>query len=486
MEWLARLSAHPWFWYVYVFAALEILGLICAMTAIMRARTSQGATAWAISLLTIPYLAVPLFLIFGSRNFQGYVSRRKTSDAKLNREWKEFRDYFEKARCRRKGESQKLDVFESLAEVPFTCARSLTLLQDGEQFFPALKEALQSAKESICFQFYVFKDDEIGLEIAEVLKAKARSGVKVRILYDSLGSQSAHRRFFRDLGAAGCEVAPFISTRFRLPTFRFQINFRNHRKLVIVDNDIAFVGGLNVGDEYLSRDKKIGRWRDTHLKIVGSPAIQGLQCFVADWYWSTSKVIDFKAQQALEKIGGNSPTLILATGPVGLRENGSLGMLNAIHGAQTRLWISTPYFVPDEQIIAALQLAALRGVDVRVLVAKKTDQKIARLASFTYFDELLPSGIKIYEFKAGFLHQKVLLVDDDLAYVGSTNFDNRSFRLNFEIGAWVQAKEFAGEVETMLNRDFSNSALMDIKTIERMTLGRQLACATARLLAPVL
>ncbi|MES2856410.1 MAG: cardiolipin synthase [Bdellovibrionota bacterium] len=468
---------------ISLYVVIEVAGIVTAIFSVLWARTSQGAAAWAVALITVPVFALPAFAIFGGRRFQGYVSKRKHSDTELGKEWKQFEKFFAKVRSFKKGENQTYDAFEALAGTPFTKAKSVKLLKDGEEFYPSLKAEIEKAQTFIDFQFYVFRDDEIGLEIADALMEKAQSGVKVRVLYDKIGSQQTKKAFFKKLKAAGVEVAPFISTRW-LSHFGNQINFRNHRKLVNIDNHVLFVGGMNVGDDYLSKYPAIGDWRDTQLLIHGTPAVQAQHSFMADWFWSTREVVDFEAKGVPTE--GEIPVLVLATSPVGIKESGSLAILNAIQAAEQRIWITTPYFVPDEQIVSALQLAVLRGVEVKILLAHKTDARLCDLASETFFDELIPCGVKIFKYPNGLMHQKVLLVDEDLSYVGSTNFDNRSFRLNFEIGAWVVEEKFAREVEKMLRTDFAKSTAVKMEDLKGMPFSQKVKGGFARLLAPAL
>ncbi len=472
-------------WWIALIA-LELLGLITAIYAVLWARTAQGATAWAVGLILMPPLALPAFVVFGGRKFQGYVDRRRTSDARLKKEWREFAEFFRATRCFKDHRSPTIQAFERLAETPFAYADKVQLLKNGDEFFPMMMDVIRDAKEFLDIQFYTVRNDQIGTEIAELLKEKARRGVKVRLLYDSVGSHETPRRFFQDLRAAGVRAEAFISTRWRWHKPRFQVNFRNHRKMVNADNRRLLVGGMNLGDEYLSRNPKIGFWRDTGILIEGCVVPQAHFSFLSDWYWSTSSVIDFKPENACQAPQKGIPALILATGPTGLPEKGALAVLNAIHSAERRLWITSPYFVPDEQIISALQLAAMRGVDVKILVTDKTDNLLPQLASYTFYDELLPFGIEVHKYTRGLMHQKVMLVDDGLVYVGSTNFDNRSFRLNFEMGAWFCDENLAGEIEDMLRADFRQCELLELNQIQSMPLGRRLSSGFARLLAPVL
>lgn len=445
--------------------------------------------AWAVALIAMPVVALPAFLVFGGRMFRGYVSKRRSSDARLNEEWKEFQAFYSKARCFDKGTSHDIDAFEALAGSPFVCAKKIEILRDGEEFFPAIEKAIAGAREFVEFQFYVLRDDEIGKRLGAILARKATEGVSVRVLYDPVGSSGTKADYFDGLRKAGVKVAAFASGRWRWQRPRFQVNFRNHRKLVNVDNEHVFLGGLNVGDDYLSRYPEIGRWRDTAIHIEGAPAVQAQHSFAADWYWSTGEVIDFDAKRTPKAIdGGGIPVLVMATSPTASRETASLALLNAIETARRRLWLTTPYLVPDETIVTALQLAVIRGVEVRLLVTDKTDMLLPQLASYTFYDELIPYGVQIHRYRErnGLMHQKVVLVDDELAYVGSANLDNRSLRLNFEIGAWVRDRDVAMKIRDLLEADFARSDRLDVGSVDRMPAPRRFASGLARLMAPAL
>jgi cardiolipin synthase len=282
---------------------------------------------------------------------------------------------------------------------------------------------------------------------------------------------------------AGIVTSAFHSTKGK--TNRFQLNFRNHRKIVVVDGRIAYVGGHNVGDEYLGEHPKFGAWRDTHVKIEG-PAVQSIQfCFVDDWYWAT-KTIPKLNWEPCKAVGGQEDSLVIASGPADRLETCGLMFVQAINDARERVWIASPYFVPDLQILSALKLAALRGVDVRILLPEKADHRIVYLASFSYYQNTLPLGISIFRYTAGFMHQKVFLIDSRCAAVGTANLDNRSFRLNFEITLLNYDSSFISEVEAMLSSDFARSQPVTMEEYSRRPFLFKLAVRSARLLAPIL
>jgi cardiolipin synthase len=266
---------------------------------------------------------------------------------------------------------------------------------------------------------------------------------------------------------------------------RFQLNFRNHRKIVVVDGRIALIGGHNVGDEYLGRHSRLTPWRDTHLRIEG-PAVLGAQlAFAEDWHWATQSVpnVRWEPQPSSE---ADKLLFVFPSGPADEYETCGLLFTHAINCATRRIWIASPYFVPDESIIAALKLAAMRGVDVRVLIPGLADKWFIKLAAMSYVAPVTRAGVKMYEYGRGFMHQKVVLIDNDTSIIGTANFDNRSFRLNFEISIIVLDKKFALQAEEMLNNDFANSKLMTAQVIADYPLTRRVGSRIARLFAPVM
>jgi cardiolipin synthase len=266
---------------------------------------------------------------------------------------------------------------------------------------------------------------------------------------------------------------------------RFQLNFRNHRKLVVVDGVEGWVGGLNVGDEYLGRDPEVGPWRDTHLRIAG-PAVLGLQlAFAEDWYWATRELLfDQLAWPADAR--GDTPVLVLPSGPADRLETASLMYQQAIQAAQRRIWIASPYFVPDGGVLGALHLAALRGVDVRLLIPERSDSLVVDAAAEGFLDPLVASGIRVYRYSGGFLHSKHFLVDDRVAGVGTANLDNRSFRLNFEVTAVVADPRFASQVAAMFEDDLERARRVSHRDIQERPFWRRAFSRGALLLSPVL
>jgi cardiolipin synthase len=264
---------------------------------------------------------------------------------------------------------------------------------------------------------------------------------------------------------------------------RLQLNFRNHRKIMVIDGKVGFIGGLNMGDEYLGRDQRFGPWRDTHLRMRG-PMVEALQLvFLEDWFWATDEMLKLTWKKEVE--AADQVAAIIPTGPADEADSWQLLVAEAANTSREKLWIASPYFVPDEGVMTALQTAALRGVDVRILIPERADHVLVWMSAFTYYEQSIPFGVRIFRYTSGFLHQKVMLVDDKLAAVGSANLDNRSFRLNFEITAFSPDPKFVGEVREMLEADFARSVEAKVEGFTRRPFLFRAACRLARLFAPI-
>lgn len=460
----------------------HLLGLLSSVDALMTARTTQGTIAWVVSLNTFPYLAVPGYWIFGRTRFNGYVTAWQASDHEVQHiasamveQMEPFRfDDFERPEAAR--------AAELLAKTPVLFGNDVELLIDGEATFDSIFSGIRAAEEYVLFQFFIVKDDDLGRKVKELLIAKQRDGVPVYFLYDEVGSHALPTSYLNDLREVGVEVFNFHSRKG--PRNRLQINFRNHRKVVVVDGDVAWIGGHNVGDEYLGKDPKFGHWRDTHVRIEGPSAIAAQLVFFDDWHWASNEILelDWTARRAKK---GNVPVLIIASGPADELETAHLMFIHAINSAEERIWISSPYFVPDEGVMAALQLAGLRGVDVRILIPDNPDHMMVYLAAFSYFEEAAATGVRFYKYTNGFLHQKAFLIDDRTSSVGTANFDNRSFRLNFEITAMFADADLAVQVEEMFEEDFANSRLVQSDELENKSFLFKVGVRLSRLTSPI-
>jgi cardiolipin synthase len=461
----------------------HVAGLGLAVHAVMSTRTSQGAIAWTVSLVSFPYVAVPAYLVLGRSKFNGYVTARQLDAAETETEVvREVRERATPFIGSLGDEYPGVRAGERLAEIPVLTGNEAELLIDGYETFDSIFEGIARAEKYVLVQFYIVKDDELGRQLQQAMIAAARRGARVLFLYDEVGSNKLPKRYLQELREAGAEAYNFHTQQG--PSNRFQINFRNHRKIVVVDGKEAWVGGHNVGDEYMGRYPKFGRWRDTHVRIKGPAALALQLSFVEDWHWATGNTpgvswIPHPAE------GTDLPILIVPSGPADKRETATLMFTQVINSARERVWIASPYFVPDQGVMNALRLAALRGVDVRILIPDEPDHMLVYLAAFHFYEEMKESGITFYRDTDGFMHGKSILVDNSSA-VGTANFDNRSFRLNFEITAFFLDPDFTREVEAMFEADFRSSRLMTQADLDDKPFWFRPAVRAARLTAPVL
>ncbi|MDA3948124.1 MAG: cardiolipin synthase [Spirochaeta sp.] len=496
-----------------VIATAQVLGVLSSISALLTTRTSQGAIAWIVSLNTFPYLAVPAYWVFGRTRFNGYIRSRKEVDQRLISRLGNIGGHIALRRAGEHDEAGRALALERIAKLPFTRGNTVELLTNGRRAFDTMFGAIRRARSYCLIQFYIVRDDSLGEALRDILVDAVQRGVAVYFLYDEIGSHALGRGYVRDLRDHGVRMHPFSSTRG--VRNRFQLNFRNHRKVLVVDGVEGFVGGFNVGNEYLGESPRFGPWRDTHLRMTG-PALTGLQLpFVEDWHWATGEYLDLDWQSCaehseqgqaeyLQDEGGHAESddsedgvtvpmapiddavaLVLPSGPADATPTASLIVQHAIHSASNRLWIASPYFVPDEGVQDALKLAVLRGVDVRVLIPDKPDHLLIYLSAFAFVGHMLEAGVRIFRFLPGFLHQKAMLIDDSVATIGTVNIDNRSFRLNFEITAIVGSRRFAAQVESMLTRDFSHSREMTVEEMRTMPVWLRVVSRLAYLLAPI-
>lgn len=464
-------------------AAFHIGGVICALNAAGRAQTAEGAAAWVLGLVFVPYLALPAYAVFGPPDMERMAdARRPARRTALERVAATPlpRDPHPEPEA-----AFRRSALEALAPIPVVAAPRPVLHTDMGVAFARMFEAIDAARQTVFVQFYIVRDDGLGRRLKERLIAKAREGVAVYFLYDRIGSHNAPGRYWRELAEGGVVVLPFEVIH-GLSRF-LRLNFRNHRKMVVADGRVAILGGPNVGDEYLGLDPELGDWRDTAVTLTGAAAVAAEACFLEDWVLAGGALPETPSVRCVQPdAGASAPTLILPTGPADWLPACTLAIIHLASLARERLWIATPYFVPDLDVFTALKLAALRGVDVRILIPDKPDHAIVWFAAYAYADEALRSGIKIYRYIKGFMHQKAWVVDDWAAAVGTVNLDSRSLRLNFEVTALVFDAAFNAEVARMLERDVAHSFRYDEAAHARRPLRVRILAPAARLAGPVL
>ncbi|SHM00858.1 cardiolipin synthase [Roseibium suaedae] len=459
---------------------LYAAAIICAIREIMSSRTAQGSIAWLLSLFYLPLFTVPLYLVFAWRSFSDYSKVQK----RLGR----------RERARRANELKLSDVegsahwpvLTSIAGTPFLAGNQTELLIDGTATFNSILDGIAKAEHSILIQFFIVRDDEIGNQVADALIERAKAGVSVYFLYDDIGSNSLPWSYLERLTAAGIMVSGFNEQHKYLRMLGpMRLNYRNHRKVVVTDFQHTWIGGHNLADEYLGRSKRFGHWRDTHVKVSGPAAVAAAISFSEDWQWANGTEISLEGITSIPQPGDES-VLVMPTGPADNLENCAIAFAEAASRAKERLWIVTPYFVPGSDIQTALYAAAMRGVDVRILLPEKADHTMVWLASHAHADEMVSRGIKVYRYQKGFLHQKVVLVDDQLTSVGTVNFDNRSFRINFEVTLWFTHERMISKVTEMLERDFADARQTEADDLEHRSYAFRVAAQGARLMSPIL
>jgi cardiolipin synthase A/B len=461
--------------------AVQACGLIAAGHALMAHRTTQGTIAWTLLLVIFPYIGLPLYLVFGINRFQAYVHARRALDQELGFHLAHLEDLHVSLANLPGDTSQAVGVSNTLAKIPLTRGNAVELLVDGAATFGSIFDGLRQARHYILIQFFTVAEDDLGRDLQQLLIERAQAGVAVFFLFDEIGSRHLPRHYVEALRAAGVRVHPFRTGSGW--EGRLRLNFRNHRKIVVVDGVTGWVGGHNVSDTYLGRNPRFGPWRDTHVRIAG-PAVLGLQlAFAEDWFWLFRFLPEWNWQPVPQP--ANQAVLVLPTGPADVRDTCSLAYIEMIHAARQRLWLHSPYFVPDEAIVTALELATLRGVDVRILLPERPDHLLVWLSSFFYIAHPALNRVKFMRYQPGFLHSKTILIDTALAGIGSINLDNRSFHINFEAIALVACPRFAAAVAAMMDADWRRARPAAADDFHRRSLLFRIAVRAARLMSPL-
>ncbi len=473
-------------------AALHVSAIIVLVMA--EKREPSATLSWLLALIFLPIVGLVLYLFIGRQRARkvadAYVEAVARVDEVLSRSHLErFRP-----RSASSGAPREVTILATLgsrlSSTPPTGGNRSSMLVDAATAYPAIELAIRSAQHHVHVEFFIVRDDATGRRLRDLLVETARRGVEVRFICDAVGSRDLPGDFFEPLRAAGGEAAFFrpvgrILARFYL---RDRVDFRNHRKIVVVDGRIGFTGGINVGREYLGLDPDRGHWRDTHVRIEG-PAVLAMQkAFAEDWFGATDLLIAESAYFPVTQMEASGPDVvqIVDSGPDRSHSPISYLFVQAFALASSRIWLTSPYFIPDPPIEQALLSAALRGVDVRLLVPKRPDHWITYWAGASYFHTLLDAGVKIYRYEAGFIHAKVLLVDDWVASVGSANMDIRSFDLNYELNAIIYGKPFNESVASQFLIDLGNAEEWTVEDERNIDLGRRFLRAGARLASPIL
>ncbi|WP_232695874.1 cardiolipin synthase [Brevibacillus daliensis] len=478
--------------FTHIYVVLSIINIFFAMAIIFLERRNATATwAWILVLFFLPGIGFIIYIILG-RNLSGRkiykINQREklAIKAMVNKQKQKIEE--DKLMIR----DASVDMYKDMIYMNVNSNKSL-LTQDNEveiyitgtEKFEALFSSIEHAKHHIHLQYYIFRNDTLGIRLVELLIKKAKEGVKVRLVYDDIGCLGLKKSFFNGLREAGGEVAIFFSSPIKYINFR--LNYRNHRKVAIIDGKIGFVGGFNVGNEYIGLDKMLGFWRDTHLKITGS-GVATLQIpFLLDWNLSANQDLKYTEEFFPEFRGnGNIPIQIVTSGPTAKYQHISNNYLKMIHSAKKTLYLQTPYFVPEESLLQDLQIAALSGIDVRIMIPDRTDSKWVKWASSSYIGDLLKAGATCYMYEKGFMHAKTMVVDGKLATVGTANLDIRSMKLNFEVNAILYDVNKAKELEEIFLKDIENCFELTLEDYENRPKMLRFKESIARLLSPIL
>ena len=459
--------------------SITIIGLVLLI--LLENRNPLKTIPWVIVLIFVPGIGLIVYYFFGRNDYRLRILSRRI--------YKRFMKQVPVYRLPHnigKIPPHYLPLAQLLNKSNYSaifCGSDIAVYTKGKDKFDALLEDIRRAQHYVHFQYYIFNDDRIGHKIREALVAKAREGVKIRLLYDDVGCWDTGKRFFEEMKREGIEVCSFLKVVFPLLTSK--VNYRNHRKIVVIDGRIGYMGGMNVADRYCEGNK-LGPWRDTHFRITG-PGVYGLQSsFLIDWYSATNQLIKGKEFYPATEIRSDMKMQIVMSGPTSQWLCLMQAFIFCISNAKKYIYIQTPYFLPTEALNMALQMAALGGVDVRLMIPKRSDTRSAQMATFSYVNKMLEAGVKVYLYEKGFLHSKLLLTDDMMACFGSANFDFRSFEHNFEINAFVYQKEFAVGMKKIFQQDLHDCTEVTYAAWRKRPITRRLAESFMRLFAPLL
>lgn len=476
-------------WLARSFAAIALGSTLVIIAVILSEnRNPVKSLAWVTVLLLLPVVGLILYIFFG-RNIKNKRMISRRNRRKLRRGEKNTHVSPLDINLTPEATAQ-VNLGRSLSGAQLYAGNTVELYTEGAPKFEAMLADIESAVHSIHLEYYIFADDSTGRRVADALMRKAAQGVTVRVIYDHVGSFGVRSKFFKNMRNHGVEAYPFFKVSF--PRLGTRVNWRNHRKICVIDGAVGYIGGMNIADRYITGGK-FGHWRDTHVRVTG-PIVKSLQySFAIDWNFMGRGLIDIDEPRTVpaslpapvNPICGVGMQL-LVSGPMSQWSNIALGFLKAIANARRRVFIQTPYFLPDEGLLKTLQTAALSHVDVRIIIPERGDSRMLTLASSSYISECLRAGIKIYRYKKGMLHSKTMIVDDEIVTIGSTNFDFRSFDYNFESNLFFYSRDLAARMLAVFKADLADSERIHPAQWRRRPFLYKMAESILRLLSPVL
>ncbi len=471
---------------------VAILNLLIGFTIVFLERKNSSATlAWLMVLFLLPGVGIFLYFML-SQNIarqkiyklsQKEVSEISTSLREQAQDMDEG-DYEFSTKAGRKWKDM-IKLHQRYSHSYYTQDNRIFILTDGNHMFDSLLSDIKSAQYSINIMYFIIKNDAVGRNLIDALTEKAKEGVEVRLIIDAMGGRQLSKRNFKDFIAAGGKVAFFFAPKLKF--LNFKLNYRNHRKIAIIDGSIGYIGGFNIAREYLGMKKRFGYWRDTHLRIFGS-AVQDINArFLMDWRVASKEKLELADAYYSDVISvGHSGIQIVTCGPDSEKEEIKRGYMRMITSARKNVYIQTPYFVPDASILESLKMAAQSGVDVRIMIPCKPDHMFVYWATYSFVGELVNSGVRVFIYDNGFLHAKTIVVDGEVASVGSANFDRRSFKLNFEANAFIYDEEEAYKLEAIFENDMANCHELTKSLYRRRSLVIKFKESVSRLVSDLL
>ncbi len=464
--------------------------LVVAVYTVLENRNPVKTISWVLVLILLPVIGFIFFIFFGQNFRKEKIIARKglrNHDALSRLAHDQIHrlsegEIFENPSMEEKRSLITLLLNNSNAVV--TIGNNVDVLQNGKATFDSIIEALEMAKSFIHLEYYIFADDHIGGVIKEILKKKAAQGVEVRLIVDDVGSWELKKPFFKEMWAANIQAYSFLQVRF--PNLTSKVNYRNHRKIIVIDGNIGFLGGINIADRYMNGSPEYGVWRDTHLMIKGD-AVNTLQTvFLTDWFFVSQTEIHDRKYFPVKKPLGKKTVQIVASGPDSDWPAIMMGIFQAIASAKKCVYIATPYFMPSESVLLALKTAALGGVDVRIIIPEKSDAFVTLLSSHSFIREMLEAEVKFYFYQKGFVHSKVMIVDDVISVIGSANMDFRSFEQNFEVTAFIYDEETLRELKESFFDDLSHSREIILEEWNKRPVIQKSKESFARVVSPLL
>ncbi|RKE03429.1 cardiolipin synthase [Marinifilum flexuosum] len=481
------------FW-IQLFAALSILYALTIITTIiivlLENRSPLKTISWILVLIFLPVFGFVVYLVFG----QSFRKRKMFSMKGLgDLKWLQVMSQDQKLRLDKSRflKDERIHEKKNIMTLLLNNSKALlsgynkvNVLNDGKETFSEIFKSLRKAKDHIHLEYYIIEDGELASELLEILVEKAQSGVEVRVIYDDVGSWKLSKQFVETLEEAGVKIQAFLPVRFPILTSR--VNYRNHRKIIVIDGTTAFVGGLNFADRYLNGIPDIGIWRDTHLKVTGESASSLQIVFLIDWYFVRQEVLINEKYLPYKKAKEKCLLQITASGADSDWASIMQAYFSAITSAKRNVYISSPYFMPNGSILMALKTSAMSGVDVRILIPNKSDSFMTYWGTLSYIEELLEAGVRIYFYKAGFNHSKIMTVDGILSTVGTANMDVRSFEQNFEVNALVYDEKITLELRERFLEDLQQSEEVILEKWIHRSKVQKMQESIARLFTPLL